>query len=60
MSFTRTLAKDLPSQQSAFLWWARQTGKSTYLRDRFPDSIHYDLLDFDTRFRLSARPSRLV
>ena len=60
MSLHRTLAMDLPPQQSAFLWGARQTGKSTYLRERFPHSIQYDLLDFDTRFRLSARPSRLA
>ncbi len=59
MSIRRTLAMDLPPRQSAFLWGARQTGKSTYLRERFPHSIHVDLLDFDTRLRLNARPSRL-
>ena len=59
MSFTRTLAMDLPAGQSAFLWGARQTGKSTFLRGRFPAGLHIDLLDFDTRLALSARPSRL-
>ena len=59
MSFIRSLAMDLPRAQSAFLWGARQTGKSTFLRQRFPDSVHIDLLDFDTMFRLRARPSRL-
>lgn len=38
---------------------ARQTGKSTWLRERFPDSIYLDLLDFDIRLPLSARPTRL-
>ena len=59
MSFHRTLALDLPAGQSAFLWGARQTGKSTYLRERFPTSVRIDLLDFDAALRLRARPSRL-
>ena len=58
MSLSRTLAMNLPPGQSAFPWGGRQTGKSTYLRERFPHSIHFDLQDFDTRFRLSANPSR--
>ena len=59
MSYIRSLDIDLPPGQSAFLWGARQTGKSTYLRRRFPDSVYLDLLDFDVRLPLSARPSRL-
>lgn len=59
ISYARTLAVDLPPGQSAFLWGARQTGKSTWLRDRFPDSHHIDMLDFDTALALRARPSRL-
>lgn len=59
MSYHRSLTIDLPPGQSAFLWGARQTGKSTYLRSRFPDSVHIDLLDFGVMLSLSARPSRL-
>ena len=59
MSYIRTLDIDLPPRQSAFLWGARQTGKSTWLRARFPHSVHLDLLDFDVRLPLSARPTRL-
>ncbi len=59
MSYVRILDIDLPPGQSAFLWGARQTGKSTWLRERFPDSICLDLLDFDIRLPLSARPTRL-
>lgn len=59
MSYRRILDLDLPPGQSAFLWGARQTGKSTYLRARFPDSVYIDLLDFDVALRLSARPTRL-
>ena len=59
MSFSRKLVVDLPPGQSAFLWGARQTGKSTLLRERFPDSVHIDLLDADAMLALSARPTRL-
>ena len=59
MSFVRKLVLDLPPGQSAFLWGARQTGKSTLLRERFPDSVHIDLLDSDEMLALSARPARL-
>ena len=59
MSFHRLLAMDLPPGRSAFLWGARQTGKSTFLRERFPDSVYVDLLDADTVLRLGARPTRL-
>ncbi len=31
-------------QDSAFLWGARQTGKTTLLKELFPDSIYIDLL----------------
>ncbi len=59
MSYTRTVSVDLPPRQSAFLWGARQTGKSTLLRTRFPDSVTYDLLDSDPMLRFTAMPSRL-
>ena len=59
MSYIRPLDIHLPPGQSAFLWGARQTGESTYLRERFPDSVYLDLLDFDVRLPLSARPTRL-
>ncbi len=59
ISYTRTLDIDLPPDRSAFLWGARQTGKSTWLRHRFPDSPYFDLLDSEIRMRLTARPRRL-
>jgi predicted AAA+ superfamily ATPase len=31
-------------QESAFLWGARQTGKSTLLRKLYPDATYIDLL----------------
>ena len=55
----RVLDLDLPPRQSAFLWGARKTGKSTYLQQRFPDSIRFDLLDSDLAIDLLRRPALL-
>jgi len=49
--------KDLSS--SVFLFGARQTGKSTLLRNKFPDSVFIDLLDSKVRQRLQKSPSLL-
>src|SRR5262249_1011359 len=43
----RALQITLPARQSAFLWGPRKTGKSTYLRSKFPDSLTFDLLQTD-------------
>ena len=45
--------------ESCFLWGARQTGKSTLLKELFPESPRYDLLLSDEYGRLRTRPSRL-
>ena len=58
-NITRMLDMRLPDKQSAFLWGARKTGKSTYLREKFPDSIVYDFLKTDVFFELSKNPSLL-
>ncbi len=55
----RFLNMPLPKGQSAFLWGARRTGKTTLLAQRFPDSVRYDLLESDTFFRLSKEPHLL-
>ena len=41
---------------SIFLFGARQTGKSTILRQQFPDAIYIDLLDTEIKARFSRRP----
>ena len=46
-------------RESAFLWGARQTGKSTLLKELFPKSPYYDLLLSDEYARLSRRPALL-
>jgi len=47
---------ELPEGQSAFLWGARKTGKTTYLRRKFPESIVYDFLQTDLFIEFSKRP----
>lgn len=59
MIIKRLLKLNLPKKQSAFLWGARKTGKSTYLREHFPGSITYDLLKTDELTRLLASPHLL-
>lgn len=58
-NITRMLDMKLTDKQSAFLWGARKTGKSTYLKEKFPDSIVYDFLKTDVFFELSKNPSLL-
>lgn len=41
--------------EGMFLFGCRQTGKSTLLRERFPDAVYIDLLDPDTRKRFTRR-----
>lgn len=55
----RRLQFALPSGQSAFLWGARKTGKSTLLRHAFPESIVYDFLKSDLVIEFLKRPSLL-
>lgn len=55
----RILNINLPENQSAFLWGPRKTGKTTYLKENFPQSIHYDFLQTDLFLEFSKRPSLL-
>ena len=52
----RVLNIELPPSQSAFLWGARKTGKTTYLKERFSNSIYYDFLKTDLFLEFSKRP----
>ncbi len=47
------------AHKSLFLFGPRQTGKSTLLRQTFPEADYYDLLEADTFRELSARPETL-
>jgi hypothetical protein len=53
----RILKISIPQGQSIFLWGARQTGKSSYLKMEFPDSIYIDLLQTENLVRFSRCPN---
>ena len=55
----RILELDLPPKQSAFLWGPRKSGKSTYLKERFPHSLVFDFLNTDLVLEFSKRPALL-
>jgi uncharacterized protein len=51
--------REVIKHKSLFLFGPRQTGKSTLVRQSFPDAAYYDLLEADTFRELSARPEYL-
>ncbi len=55
-SYRRILDLTLPRGQSAFLWGPRKTGKSTLLRQSFPRSARFDLLDTRLLLELTRAP----
>lgn len=56
---SRYLDMMLPGGQSCFLWGARKTGKSTYLKTHFPDAYYIDLLQADIFQRYFREPQLL-
>ena len=58
--YRRTLGIKLPPGQSAFLWGARTTGKSTLLARQFPHSLRFDLLDTRLLLELTRAPWTLA
>lgn len=56
MSISRYLQLNLPEGQSAFLWGARKTGKSTFLKQQYPDSLFIDFLDSETFYLYKEKP----
>lgn len=59
MTIKRYLKLNLPDGQSAFLWGARKTGKSTFLKQQYPDSLFIDFLDSETLHQFTEKPWRL-
>ncbi len=55
----RTLNIELQKDQSAFLWGPRKTGKSTYLKQVFPESVIYDFLKTDVTLDFIRNPALL-
>ena len=58
--YSRTLRIALPPRQSAFLWGPRKTGKSTLLKQQFPGSVRFDLLDTRLLLEFTRAPWRLA
>lgn len=58
-NYKRVLKIELPQKQSAFLWGARKTGKSTYLKENFKESVYIDFLLTDLMYEYTIRPSTL-
>lgn len=56
MTIKRYLKLDLPEGQSAFLWGARKTGKSTFLKQQYPNSLFIDFLDSETFHKFTEKP----
>ena len=52
----RMLRINLPKGKSAFLWGPRKTGKTTYLKAAFPNSLMYDMLKTDHFLDFIKRP----
>jgi len=57
--YKRYLELNLPKGKSCFLWGPRQTGKTTYLKRRFPESVYYDFLKRDLHIEFLKEPNRL-
>ena len=57
--FGRQLALPPAGQETFFLWGPRQTGKTTLLRQAYPDALWIDFLKADEYRRYLERPERL-
>jgi len=57
--YKRNIDLSLTTSQSCFLWGSRQTGKSTLLKNTFPDALYYDLLLASDFRRLLQNPGIL-
>jgi len=57
--YSRMLQISPNSEQSFFLFGPRGTGKTTWLKKNFPESLYLDLLDDYLHRRLIARPEEL-
>ncbi len=55
----RYLDLDLPTGQSCLLWGARKTGKTTFLKQKYPKAIFIDLLKSDVFQSYFREPQRL-
>ncbi len=59
MMYKRRQLFEGAGSESLFLWGARQTGKSTLLKECFPDALWFDLLLTEEYQRIVQQPSLL-
>ncbi len=59
LMFTRALRLPPAGRETFFLWGPRQTGKTTLLRETYPDAVWIDLLKADEYRRYLERPELL-
>ncbi len=57
--FRRSITLPVPDTETFFLWGPRQTGKSTLLRQRYPDALWIDLLKTEEYRRYLTQPEIL-
>lgn len=57
--YTRALSLPEPGTETFFLWGPRQSGKTTVLRQRYPNAVWIDLLKADSYRRYATRPELL-
>lgn len=57
--FQRALALPIAGTETFFLWGPRQTGKTTLLRETYPDALWIDLLKAEEFRRYLQNPERL-
>ena len=57
--YARALRRPLELRHSFFLFGPRGTGKTTWLKQRLPNALYFDLLDSGLYVDLLARPERL-
>src|SRR5690554_3860175 len=57
--FKRSLQLPSPGTETLFLWGPRQTGKSTLLRQAYPDALWIDLLKSEEYRRYLQNPEFL-
>ncbi len=57
--FQRQILLPTPGEETFFLWGPRQAGKSTLLRQQYPDAVWVDLLKADEFRMYVTRPERL-
>ncbi|MDA8140968.1 MAG: AAA family ATPase [Desulfobacteraceae bacterium] len=57
--YSRLLELPPHPNQSFFLWGPRQTGKTTLLKERYPEALRIDLLQTDVLMRYLQRPALL-